>query len=431
MSIFETAAQQLSMAHPPAVLPLDADQLLPRYDGFSIANIPASINAWLGCPLPGRVPLNSALTEGLQKEYQHIILVVVDGLGLHFLSEHNLAETANNPLPDWQAVLSDARLQPLTSIAPSTTSAALTTFWTGGQPVEHGIIGYEVFLREYGLIGNMVTHSVATFLPPEPGSLAKAGFDPRTFLPLPTLGAHFKDHGIQAFALQPAAINGSGLSQMLLQDVQSLPYQSLEELWQLAAQIPVQSRGQRTYSYVYYSEIDTLSHHTGPQDVQLLDKWREFSHHLARFIQSQKGKGNGRTLLLLTADHGQVPTAIEPDYDLSNYPDFTRHLIMQPSGEGRLPYLFVKPGHDAQMQAYLHSHWDGQFRAVSSEQVIHAGLLGDHTAYSGTLERAGQFVVFPKGGAYWWWANKANQLLGRHGGLSQQEMLVPLLTFEL
>jgi len=166
MNLFEKAAQNLRMSHPPVELPLDQDQLLPRYDGFSIANIPASINAWLGCPLPGRVPLNSTLTEGLQEEYQHIILVAVDGLGLNFLAENNLAETAGNPLPDWQALLKDALLQPLTSITPSTTAAALTTFWTAGQPVEHGVIGYEVFLREYGLIGNMVTHSVATFLPP-------------------------------------------------------------------------------------------------------------------------------------------------------------------------------------------------------------------------------------------------------------------------
>jgi len=431
MNLFEKAAQNLRMSHPPVELPLDQDQLLPRYDGFSIANIPASINAWLGCPLPGRVPLNSTLTEGLQEEYQHIILVAVDGLGLNFLAENNLAETAGNPLPDWQALLKDALLQPLTSITPSTTAAALTTFWTAGQPVEHGVIGYEVFLREYGLIGNMVTHSVATFLPPEPGSLAKAGFDPRTFLPLPTLGAHFKQQGVQVYAVQPAAINHSGLSQMLLRDVHRLPYQTLEELWQLAAQIPVQSKGQRTYTYVYYSEIDTLSHHTGPRDVQLLEKWREFSGHLARFVMAQKGKANGRTLLLLTADHGQVPTAIEPDYDLRSHPDFTRHLVMQPSGEGRLPYLFVKPGHETDMLAYLRSHWNGAFRAVPSEQVVQAGLLGERPPYAGTLERAGQFVVFPKGSASWWWANKANQLLGRHGGLSQQEMLVPLVALEL
>ncbi|MDK2980399.1 MAG: hypothetical protein PWQ55_746 [Chloroflexota bacterium] len=431
MSIFESAAQRLSVNPITGGIPLDSDQLLPRYDGYSIANLPASINTWLGCPLPGRIPLAPTLSAHLQSEYQHVILVVVDGLGLRFLTDNNLAESAGNPLPDWQALLQDALLQPLTSILPSTTAAALTSFWTGSQPVEHGVIGYEVYLREYSLIGNMVTHSVATFLPPEPGSLAKAGFDPRTFLPLPTLGAHFKQHDVAAYSIQPAAISDSGLSQMLLQDVQSLPYASLDELWQSAARIPAESRGRRTYTYVYFSEMDTLSHHTGPHDPQLLEKWREFSSRLAAFVRAYRSSSPGRTLLLLTADHGQVPTAIEPDYDLRNHPDFTRHLVMQPSGEGRLPFLFVKPGREDEVLSYLQTHWNGAFRALPSEQVIQAGLLGDRPPYDATVERTGQLIVFPKGSAYWWWVDKPNQLLGRHGGLSQQEMLVPLVAWEL
>jgi hypothetical protein len=30
-----------------------------------------------------------------------------------------------------------------------------------------------------------------------------------------------------------------------------------------------------------------------------------------------------------------------------------------------------------------------------------------------------------------WWANKENPLIGRHGGLSSEEMLVPLLAARL
>jgi predicted AlkP superfamily pyrophosphatase or phosphodiesterase len=430
MNFLEQAAKKLLPTYMPAGIPLDEDQLLPRYDGFSIANIPASLCGWLGCPMPNGRPLDKTLTNQLEPEYQHVILVVVDGLGLSFLDEHNLIEVENNPLPDWQAVLKDGLPQPLTSIVPSTTAAALTTFWSGRLPAEHGIIGYELFLREYGLIANMVTHSVASFMG-ENGNLSKTGFDPQRFLPVSTLGAHFKQNGIGTYALQPAAIANSGLSQMLLNGTQTLPYQSLEELWRLAADIPARNPGQRTYTYIYWSEIDTLSHHTGPQDAQLLSKWREFSNHLARFLQTQQRKMNGRTLLLLTADHGQVPTPISPDFDLHNHLDFTRHLVMMPSGESRLPYLFIKPGHEDAIHAYLQTHWEGQFRAVPSEIVIRSGLLGNCPLYDAALERMGHLVVFPKKNAYWWWANKENHLLGRHGGISRQEMLVPLFSLAL
>ena len=40
-------------------------------------------------------------------------------------------------------------------------------------------------------------------------------------------------------------------------------------------------------------------------------------------------------------------------------------------------------------------------------------------------------MAVAKGSAYWWWANAENALYGRHGGLSADEMLVPLLAARL
>jgi hypothetical protein len=36
-----------------------------------------------------------------------------------------------------------------------------------------------------------------------------------------------------------------------------------------------------------------------------------------------------------------------------------------------------------------------------------------------------------RGRAYLWWADKDDQLMGRHGGLHPQEMLVPLVAASL
>jgi hypothetical protein len=43
----------------------------------------------------------------------------------------------------------------------------------------------------------------------------------------------------------------------------------------------------------------------------------------------------------------------------------------------------------------------------------------------------GSHIVFPENNAYWWWVNKENHLLGRHGGLSRDEMLVPFFAMEV
>ncbi|NPV40448.1 MAG: hypothetical protein HPY72_03770 [Anaerolineae bacterium] len=188
-------------------IPRGAGQIHPFYDGYSIANLPASICAWLGCPLPSARPLAAEFSGAFSASYRHVIFILVDGLGWDSLQ--SLQE--NDRAPAWEALLQSGQLLPLTSVAPSTTSAALTTLWTARQPAEHGIIGYEMFLKEFGLIANIILQSVSSFIG-ESGSLARAGFDPFTFLPVPTLGGRFLSNGIRAFALQPEPINGSGLS---------------------------------------------------------------------------------------------------------------------------------------------------------------------------------------------------------------------------
>lgn len=411
-------------------IPRAKDQVHPKYEGLSIANIPASICKWLDCPLPASKPLAKEISTNLQETYQHIILVLVDGLGLNFLRANHFDEIEGNPLADWQSHLKDGLLVPLTSITPSTTSAALTTLNTGCLPVEHGILAYELFLKEFGLIANMITHT-ATAFPEDKGSLLRAGFDPQSFLPIPTLGAHMQAHGVHTYTLQHQAIANSGLSQMILRDTTCLPYQSLQEMWKIAHDIHATKSKEKTYTYIYWSEIDTLSHHIGPEDQELVNQWQIFSSEMHKFLQKVKSGSASKTLFILTADHGQIASRIDPEYDLHNHPEFVKLLTMMPSGETRLPILFADPKNEPAIRDYLNRHWDGKFHLLPSDEVISSGLFGNGESYQGTIDRLGQYVVFPEEDAYWWWANKENHLLGRHGGLSRDEMLVPFFALEM
>jgi hypothetical protein len=68
---------------------------------------------------------------------------------------------------------------------------------------------------------------------------------------------------------------------------------------------------------------------------------------------------------------------------------------------------------------------------LPAEQVLEAGLLGPGARHARLVDRIGDWVVVPQGNAYWWWADKENPLLGRHGGLSPLEMLVPYFSLIL
>ncbi len=405
-------------------------QVHPYYAGFSIANLPASVCRWLTCPHPADNPLDTSILACLEKDWQAVILLLVDGLSLRLFQRFSDEALVNGLHLGWQGILNDGLFLPLTSIAPSTTSAALTTLWTGGQPAEHGNIGYELFLREYGFIANMITHSVSAFIK-EPVDIRQAGFNPSENLPVEPLGRFLRSQGVRVCVYQHKSISSSGLSQLLLAGTENVAFDSLDDVWGDLCRDLQENRRHKTYAYVYWAGLDTLSHHAGPDSEQLFQEWLAFAAGLSRFITQLKFAGLQRVLLLLTADHGQIATEIRTDFNLQNHPGLTRHLVMMPTGESRLPYLFIRSGQVSAVRDYLASHWDNQFAIMPSETVLTNGLLGQHPPHQLTIDRIGSHVVFPKGNAYWWWVNKENRLLGRHGGLSGDEMLVPFFALPI
>ena len=87
-----------------------------------------------------------------------------------------IVEQGKNSL--WYPLLDSSVIGVLSSVTPSTTATVLTSLWTGKEPGEHGVIGYELWLKEFGVIANMITHSLASS-PEEVGSLIAIWFQPK------------------------------------------------------------------------------------------------------------------------------------------------------------------------------------------------------------------------------------------------------------
>jgi hypothetical protein len=133
----------------------------------------------------------------------------------------------------------------------------------------------------------------------------------------------------------------------------------------------------------------------------------------------------------MVADHGHIPTRPNPAYELRNHPELLSHFVILPTGENRMPYLFLKGGREDAVRAYVDKTWPEQFRLYPARLVIDQGLFGTGEIYPLAYERTGDLIVFPQGDAYWWFANRDNPLIGRHGGLSRDEMLVPFFAMTI
>jgi hypothetical protein len=408
-------------------LDLGSNSLYPSYSGQSILNIPSTIMRFFDIPMMASPPLRKEVLDGFTGQYQRVIFLLADALALEHVRKW-LKEPEFAALND---LVSRGLLAPLTSVVPSTTCAALTTLWTGASAAAHGILGYELWLKEYGLVANMITHSPFSF-EKQVGFLQHAGFIPEKFLSLPTLGSHLGTNGINSYALQHHSILGSGLSSMYFTDVDRVGFHSPVDLWVTLRELIEATPKEKAFYCIYWPEVDTMSHKYGPNDERVQAGFASFVRNLSElFLNRLDTKLRDGTLFVLTADHGMIHTEKDEHYDLRNHPNLTRRLHMQPTGENRLVYLYVKPGQSEAVREYIEKTWPNQFMVLDSSYVQSSGLFGPGAPHPRMAERIGDLVVVAKGNAYWWWGEKDNPLVGRHGGLSPEDMLVPFLAAPL
>lgn len=416
-------------AHKQEGIDFNPDFIFPYFDGYSVANIPSSLFHSLGLTFRDSKSLDDSITESFKGEFDDVVLLVVDSLGLHLFNRWLDHIKQNSNQSCWNPLLELTTLAYLTSTIPSTTTTVLTTLWTGMEASRHGLVGYEMWLKEYGVIANMISHAPVDQAD-DIGSLCKLGFDPLKFLPVECVGSKLRKCGVETYVYLHASIAGSGLSQMLMTDTKIIAWRTYNELWQYLLE-HAKLRNQKTYTNIYVGDIDTLSHRRGPKHELVWQAWLDFSNQLADYLLRLKTTSKRKILFLLTADHGQVDQEIRDEFELKHHPELLKMLKRMPSGESRLPYLYPLQGYEDEINSYIQKTWPEKFNVLCREDFIAAGVFGSENPSEFIKERIGELVVIPTGKDYLRWAPKENHLLGRHGGFLPDEMLVPLMAIQL
>ena len=408
-------------------LPLDDDHIFPFYEGYSLVNIPGTIARLLDTPDFGKQPLDEVIISPLGGPHGKVILLLVDALGFSLFDEIRCTDKESL----WCRYFNQAVFSPITSICPSTTASALTTLWTGEGAARHGIVGYTMWAKEFGMVINNIHHSAAS-ASYDTGGLSRSGFEPQAFLDAPLLGSHLQDHGVKVSAFMHRSIANSGLSVMQLRDVDVMTFADEADLCVSLADYINSRPGIREYIYVYYSDVDTLMHHYSSQDARIMLQFSFFSALFEKGFLQNLSKGAAQdSLLILTADHGSMTTPKNPCYDLANHPKLMDCLVMQPTCENRFAFFFIKPGKVQDLQDYFKQTWPDEFFLLDPDEALNQGLFGNGPFKEGIRSRLGDIIAMPRGDAYLWWAPKPNPLAGRHGGLSRSEMLVPFYALPL
>jgi len=421
---------------PDLLASLPSGTVSPDLAGGSIANLPAAIGAILGVQAPWpSPPLREPLLQSVGSA-DRVILLLVDGVGFNRLARSPQgAGEGSFPIRLGTEVLLRSQL---TSVLPSTTAAATTVLLAGGAlPLQTGFVGYTSLLPRLGFVANLIRWN-REGSEEGVGSLEEQGFVPEEALPVPTTAELLKGAGVPVAAFLPNPIARSPLSRMQFRGTDVSGYLNSTDLWWQLAGWEEESRGERSFAYAHFPDFDGLSHRDGPE-TPLWDLYlRELDRGLALFgglLERNRARGGegGRTVLLLTADHGHVFTPAAAASFFEEHPELAKLCRLPPGGEARHVNLYARPGRVAQLLDYCHGRLGEKFVVLEAQAAIEGGLYGvpGHLEHPEGRERIGDVLLLARGQNYLWPSGNPARLLGMHGSLHPDEMLVPLIALEL
>lgn len=400
----------------------------PRYDGLSVGNVPATVGALLGVRIGTLPALDQRLWQNLVGDgIDRVVLFIVDAVGWQ-RAQAALAD--DGATQKWLDQVG-ATVAPMTAIFPSTTSATLTTLWTGVPPAQHGLMGFTLWLRELDAVGNMIT------MQPRnrqlSGSLLDAGLDVDTFLPVPTVGKQLTGEGVALHAHIGADIRDSGLSQLHFAHATSLTgYAGLGDCMELVRQRVEATAGQRALIVAYWPSFDTLSHLRGPTPTNWDAEWKVFMYALREvFYENLSRRGRERTAAIIIADHGHSTIKEDSYVLLDEHPELADHLLIWPTGDPRAVYLHVRPGRHAEVRNYVEAHMGDAFHALHARDALDAGLWGPGDSMNEVPARIGDMLLLAYGESAFFAKPRKYPLYGMHGSLTPEEALVPWIAWRL
>ena len=360
--------------------------------------VPAYHDACVTALVPALLEGSAAPTWLPAKVLQarQILLLVLDGLG--WLQLRDRTEVA--------PTLTDMAGGSITTVAPSTTAAALTSISTGLPPGEHGMVGYRIAVGgssgpPHGEILNALRWSTGN-------GDARRRHDPRLFQPCEMFGSQ------RPPVVTRAQFADSGFTAAHLSDTRLFGY---ADRVGLVDQVLGAFAREEPFVYAYWDDIDRTAHEFG-----LAERYNDELAACDAMVAELLHRLPAGTAVVVTADHGQVHVGER----LIHLPAEVTGLVDGQSGEARFRWLHSRPGAASDLLAAAHQAFDHVGWVRSVDEVVSAGWLGDRVT-STARGRLGDVAVVARDPVAFVDPAEASsiELIGRHGSLTADEMLVP------
>lgn len=341
------------------------------------------------------------LERKLSKSYKNVVLIILDGMGEHILK---------NISPNGYFI--QKHVDKITSVCPSTTTAAITTYYSGKPPIETGWIAMSQYFKEYGRALEMLRKTDSY----TGEKIKNKKIDVFDLIKYETIYEQIEKASpdVKAYEINPTYC-----------DARSRRNINADNIAYMCDMIKsICSNKDKNFILAYSDKPDTLLHKYGCKSEEV----KQFILEAETKIKQMKNYLDD-TLVIVSADHGHKD--IEKVYDILELEEIQDCLIMPASLESRAVTFWVKENKKEKFENYFNKNFKDEFILYKKEEFLSKSLLGAGMKHPKIDDFIGDYIAISIGSSIIKLGTNISEekkaKKSTHCGFTPNEMEVPLI----
>lgn len=324
-----------------------------------------------------------------KKNPNKIFLILIDGMGANLI-ERKLSDSS---------FLRKNLFKKVTTVFPTTTTAAVTSISNGKSPNENAWLGWIEYLEE-------IDDTIIPFLGTSYYDNKKHDSDIcYKLIPFKTTVDELNEINIKARELYPDFVKDG-----------------CKDFDEFKNRLIDLSYSDNRYVFAYWDKYDTLMHLKGPNSKEADDYLKMINDSL----EEVANKINDDTLLVIVADHGQVE--IDPPFYIKGS-KYEKYMYRKPIIESRSPGFYIKDEYKNEFEKEFKKDFENDFVLLDKKDILDTKLFGyndNHPKFESLLP---DYLAIGKSRKVIRWEKIDPELKGQHAGITDDELYVPLIVY--
>ena len=381
--------------------------ILPDYKNSNLG-ILSSIVKYYGASIPTK-SIELLDRELDRKRARNTVLMIMDGMGSRILEK-------NLPADSW---LLKRKKRDLTAVFPCTTTAVMTSFFSGLEPISHSWLGWTLYFADWD-------QCIDVFPFRDSFTAEKLSYADRNILSFMDTPRVFDQLDAATGKSVSIDVFMTSAARPRIRELVGERYTICETLPGLVRSIELKCAEPGDHLIIgYWKAPDSLIHPYGTTAPEVRAFLNEVDGLFERTLPSLSD-----ATAIVSADHGL--TDMTQHLHLDRMPELTELMRNAPGGDPRAKALYVKPGKEDLFASRFEARIPKtEYILAQSDEAIANGMFGLTGIHPRSRGFLGDFIALGVGSCDLLYSipngNPAAEFIGHHAGLTAEEMLVPLI----